>query len=798
MKDNPIKIKITKTQAEEVAPEADEFLTAKKIFDHRAPGAIWQKIAKTCLYILAGLLPLFFLPLTIAPVEINKQVLATILALVAFLFYLIDSFNRRTITYPKSLISLAVLIFLIFMGLSAVLSLAQENAIFGNLIQPDTFLSFLVGGLIFFLAAIYLKRDDLKRLAFIFFAGLVLTLIFGLLQIFGKFILPWDFSRSTAFNSIGSINGWGIFISFGLIMIIASLSNLGFSKRRKIILAFVGFLIGAALIILNIQMLWVSLGLAMLVIILLKFTERLEMNLPIIIIIISLFFILISQQLPSIINLPVEARPNISTTLLVAKGTFVGVKQILFGSGPASFGFNWRLFKPTAINQSVFWSTTFNQGFSFAATLLATVGIFGALALLFIIFAFIRELIKKLRFATPNRIIVATGLSYLLINLFIFPALFTQMFFIFLLLGIFVHGSEKNYEINFHLGSKLQKIKGFVVFLSTIFLLVFVFFMIYVVGEKYVAAIYYQKGNLDSSLDNSISDLTRAVTLDSKNDMYLRVLSSALSVKANNIGSTSASAENAQNIKNQLQNTIVAALNAGGLAIQFNPLNSLNWSNLGNVYENMIPLSGAETFAEKNYNKAIELDPQNPQAEADLAQMWIISADANQQKDASWQEKLNKAQSYLEKSIALKSDYAQAHFLMAQIYIREGDINATITKVQDLINISPNDPGLFFQVGLLYYRNNQTSQAQSAFERAVGLDQNYSNARYFLGLIYDGNGQKQKAIEQFEKIQTLNPDNAEVKSILDNLKNGKAALSGLVPPAQPPAQRTQTPVESKQ
>ena len=209
MKDNPIKIKITKTQAEEVAPEADEFLTAKKIFDHRAPGAIWQKIAKTCLYILAGLLPLFFLPLTIAPVEINKQVLATILALVAFLCYLIDSFNRRTITYPKSLISLAVLIFLIFMGLSAVLSLAQENAIFGNLIQTDTFLNFVITGLIFFLAAIYLKRDDLKRLAFIFFAGLVLTLIFGLLQIFGKFILPWDFSRSTAFNSIGSINGWG-------------------------------------------------------------------------------------------------------------------------------------------------------------------------------------------------------------------------------------------------------------------------------------------------------------------------------------------------------------------------------------------------------------------------------------------------------------------------------------------------------------------------------------------------------------------------------------------------------------
>jgi len=787
MKDDSIKIKIIRSEIEE---------PALKIFDHQSAGYVWRKIAKICLYVLAGFLPLFFLPLTIAPLEINKQTLAIVLALAAFLCYLIDCLSRRTITYPKSLLSLAVLVLLLFTGISAFISPASENAIFGNFIQPDAFFTFLIAGLIFFLAAVYIKKDDLKRMAVCFFAGLVLTTVFGLLQIFGKFILPWDFSRSSVFNSIGSISSWGIFIGFGLVLIVAALINLELSKRRKIILAIAGLLMFFGLIVLNIQMLWLGLALAMFCLLLLKFVGRAEINLPLIIIILSLFLILIGGRLPSLGNVGVEVRPSISATLSIVKGTFSGAKHILLGSGPASFGYEWRLFKPAALNQTVFWSVTFNQGVSFALTLLITLGIGGILSLMFLIFAFVREIFRKLPLINSSQIIIAAGALYLLFNLFIFPLFFAQLFFIFLLLGIFISGSEKNYEIDFYSGSKSRRVKGLIVFLAAIFSLILVFFAVYIVSQKYVAAVYYQKGILSSSLDNSIDDFNQSVVLDPKNDAYLRALSNVLSLKANQIGSTPASADNTQNLSGQLQNAIVSAVNIGVQATKVNPLDSLNWSNLGNIYENLIPISGAEALAEENYNKALGLDPQGPQGFVDLARMWIVSADRSQQKDAAWQEKLNKAQGYLEKVIGLKSDYAAAHFLLAQIYYREGNMNATIGKIADLISISPSDPGLFFQLGILYYRDGRISQAQNAFEKALGLDQNYSNARYFLGLIYDDAGQKQKATEQFEKIQALNPDNQEVKNILDNLKNGKSALSGLVPPAQPPAERTETLVKS--
>ncbi|PIZ89699.1 MAG: hypothetical protein COX89_00125, partial [Candidatus Nealsonbacteria bacterium CG_4_10_14_0_2_um_filter_37_10] len=71
-----------------------------------------------------------------------------------------------------------------------------------------------------------------------------------------------------------------------------------------------------------------------------------------------------------------------------------------------------------------------------------------------------------------------------------------------------------------------------------------------------------------------------------------------------------------------------------------------------------------------------------------------------------------------------------------------------------------------FQLGLIYYNDEQFNKAKAEFERAILLDPNYSNARYFLGLIYDREENKKEAISQFERIEQFNPENQEVKKIL--------------------------------
>jgi tetratricopeptide (TPR) repeat protein len=78
------------------------------------------------------------------------------------------------------------------------------------------------------------------------------------------------------------------------------------------------------------------------------------------------------------------------------------------------------------------------------------------------------------------------------------------------------------------------------------------------------------------------------------------------------------------------------------------------------------------------------------------------------------------------------------------------------------------------------------------------MNPQYSNARYFLGLIYSRAKSTDAAIAQFEEIMKLNPDNQEVKKILDNLRMGKPALDGIAPPATPPEQRNQPPISENQ
>ena len=140
---------------------------------------------------------------------------------------------------------------------------------------------------------------------------------------------------------------------------------------------------------------------------------------------------------------------------------------------------------------------------------------------------------------------------------------------------------------------------------------------------------------------------------------------------------------------------------------------------------------------------------------------------------------------------------AAAHFLLAQTYDRKGEIDKAIASTEQVRQFLPNDVGIRFQLGFLYYKTDRVANARQEFEAAVGINENYSNARYFLGLIYDRQNDKPRAIEQFEKIEKLNPDNQEVKLILANLKASKAALTGIVPPAVDPAQRTQAPVDDK-
>src|SRR3989344_1496664 len=823
--EQPVRIKITKNQVRQIEEIEKTDIIGDEIPDETSSAVsfgtgrtIWEKIGEICLYFLAGLTPLFFLPLTIAPVDINKQVFAGVLVLAAFICYLFNSFKKGEISYPKSWLGLAVATLLAVFGASAIFSKAPATSLFGNLIQPDSFFSFLIYGLAFFLGAVLLKDKEeatIKKNGKWFLGGLGIAVILGLVQMFGKFILPWGFAKSSSFNTLGTLLGLAIFSASGLAVIIGVLfSDILGNGKRKILLALLGLLIIFELLILNYPVIWFTLALTTLFLAGFKFFNGSKLSPFLITIIVSFIFIgLVGRFFPSPVSLPAEARPNFLTNLGITKDSF-SLKNFFVGSGPATFGYNYSLYRPVELNQANLWPNRFNQGFGFLTTLPTTVGFLGVLAFLFLIFCFAREASRIGLAETKQRknwiLTISLGIIFLMFSWLVWPINFAAGVFVFLGLGLvaaLLTPLEKNslpglnsvQEISL---VNLPKYRSFAAVSVLIILIAVSFSGLFILGRKYLGAIYYEKGiriyNQVANLDKSLAELNKSRQWDSREDQYFRTSSQLLLLKIDRLAGqmAGASPEKKSEIEIGIQNTAAAAIEIARQAATINPADSLNWSNLGNVYEKLIFVAaGADAFAEENYKKAMALDPKNPQEPVNLARSFLAASDLiGSANPPLWQEKLNKAKSYLEQSIALKSDYVPAHFLMAVAAMREGKTQEAITKLDLTKGLAPLEAGFAFQLGLIYYQNNQLEKARAEFERTIGIEPNFSNARYFLGLIYDRFGNRQAALEQFEKIAKLNPDNEEVKKILNNLREGKGALEEIVPPAQPPAERTEVPV----
>ena len=135
------------------------------------------------------------------------------------------------------------------------------------------------------------------------------------------------------------------------------------------------------------------------------------------------------------------------------------------------------------------------------------------------------------------------------------------------------------------------------------------------------------------------------------------------------------------------------------------------------------------------------------------------------------------AKADIAKALEQRRDYADAIFLLSQIQIAEGDVSSAVKSVEAVATLNPTDPGIFFQLGLLYYNQKNYQMAVLALERAVTLSPQYANAKYFLGLSYYQAGDKARSLAQFKDLAASNPDSQEVKAAVAAIESGKSPIA---------------------
>ena len=775
-----------------------------------------EGIIRWGLYAFAFLAPLFFMPFNANVLELNKQLLLTVFCLVLLIMWLGKMIAQGKVEMKKSWLNIGLVVFLICYLVSSLLSknIYQSLVGSGNVIAESFFTT--VGlMIIFFVMVNNLRgRKDIINLSFILVCSGLLAGLFGAFQLAGKFLLPWAFAKSVNFNTIGSVNSLEIFLASLLLLSAVLFSEAEAARWRQI---FFGVAAGFFLIMIlsiNFANVWWALLLTSIMIVSLGIIKRNQVNqyrliLPMLILAFSVLMLLpVKLNIFTWFSVPIEVSPSLSATIDIDQQVLKD--SFFFGRGPGNFAYAYGLYKNKVLNQTDFWNVRFTQGLSKISTQPTILGAAGFLVWLasiigFAVYGFILLVNRKgrgwaLAMAAYSAWLLMAFLQFFYsVNLTLEIVFWLMLGISFLALKSLPAKGENEEEgaffkipsmsVEFDRTSPLASVLSFVF----VIVLVMTISFLYLGGSYYYADILYQKGldliSAKSDVDNGIVKIKDAVVLNPYNDLYLRSLSQAALLRVNAELTKPQSAER----DSQVQNLIATAINIGKRTTDLSSLNVENWSQRADIYRSVMGyINGAEQWAFDAYKEASALEPQNPFYYLELGRTYVLAADllseaakTNKEKAATMNDYLDKAEIALGKSVEAKSDYAPALYQQSLVYDRQGKTDQAIAKMLETKNAYPNDIGVAFQLGLLYYKKTNWGAARAEFERAILLDENYSNARYFLGLVYDKQGDRAKAIDQFERVLKLNPDNQEIKTILDNLRTGRAATT---PATQSPSQ----------
>jgi len=795
-------------------------MSLKSIFNQIAfsKGMPLDKIIQRFIYVLIFLLPFWFLPVTINAVEFNKQALMIVLVVITLILWLIKILNQGEVRWKSSILNIFLGIFLVIYVLATIFSLRP----YGSLIGWSTHLSGSLVNILCFLTLYLLIINNFKELKdtfgllFVFLVSSAIVSLVGLIQIWGGFIFPWDFTKVSSFNTVGTVNTLGIFSATILTLVTALLFVIK-KANIKIFLVLLGLINLLLLLSLNFWVLWVVLivGMAVILIFGLIRIVQLEESIswiawPIVLLAIALILVFFRPTLPLRPNLPAEIG-------LTYKGGFEVIDKTLrekpiLGIGPENFVINYTKYKSPAINQTIFWNVRFTNPPAEIYSIASDLGILGLVSFLIILILFIVKGAKNLiRSAGEGENILKRFLEIglfagwlgLAVAFFLFPQNLTLIFTFWLLFSIYLAESsvfkEKVYNLRKSPGTLLLASFSFVI------IIILMVGLIYIAGTKFVAEVVYKNGldwiQVKGDLDVGMNKIIRATVINPYEDRTYLVLSQLFIFKMNR----DARLEGLDQ-QQRLNLVQVDAINAINSAVRTTTLSSKdvgNWIIRGQIYRQVIALvNGAADWAEDSYEEAIKLEPLNPFAYTEWGRVLLDKARilvAQDKRDKATQEAinnyLNQALEKFNQAIAVKSDYAPALFESARIYESQGKLNEAIARTEINRQLLPRDSGIAFQLGVLYYKAEKYPQAKGEFIRAIVLDDNFSNARYFLGLLYDREGDKESALDQFERIAQLNPDNEHVKQVIANLKAGLPALGspGLGPPTQP----EQIPIEEQ-
>src|SRR3989339_354203 len=774
---------------------------------------LFGPITRWAIYLLFFLVPVFFLPWTTSVLEHNKQLLFVILTGVGFLAWLGQMVMSKQFLFKSGWLNLIPGLYFVAVLIASSTSLAGYQTWVGQASAEYTsFLSLTLFVVLFYMllntaADTLMQRNVLVAL----FLSAALSGLMNLLGMFNLLHLPFAFAQSNGFNTVGTMNGFVSFMSVvmfvGLAMWLVSqqgrdrvipLGGFGAFMRALIVIVTVVNLIG--LIALDFWVFWLINIVGVLLLGTFVFIQSQEFPnprrfaLPLVVLFVSVFLMFLPTPLR--LDLPVVVSPSYGTSLDMSKQALgSSTSNLLFGTGPGTYLYDYLAFKPVTVNRSQFWSLRFDRAKSELVTSVATMGVVGSVLWLVLMVWVAIKAVGRLVFERDHEewkmtYVMFVGWSILFLTHILYSSNFTMAFLLWGFTGLLASQvCLKAWKSDFSTSPRLGLGTSF----AFAIVAVAVVGSLFITGSRYAAEVAFARaveidGSEEGTIDEVIAELNRAVAFNGLSDVYQRNLSSAYLIKARELISATAGEEERTAEETQaIVDMVTASVNAAVRATSIEPNYVSNWVVRGSIYRDLMSFAqGAEDLAAQSFQNTIQLEPNNPVHPTNVGRVYLTVADrARSLKSAEDEELaaqaveqetalLTGAETAFLAAVELKSDYLPAHYYLAAVYERQGKLEQAAARLVALRNNNPADIGLAFQLTQMLIRLERYDIATQELERIVELSPQYSNALWYLASMYEIAGDQEKAIEAIAQVVELNPENEVAKERLERLEAGES------------------------
>ncbi|MBI5127164.1 tetratricopeptide repeat protein [Candidatus Roizmanbacteria bacterium] len=579
------------------------------------------------------LFPLFFLPITQEYFITNKfylLILAIFLLLLTSVFKLFTS--KKLVIKPNSL-DVPVILIVLSIGLTTFITTTNK---FQSILNPNFgLLTFVALGIYYF----YLSRSKGNSTNSNFFQLIptflsLITIIF-FFQPFAKANLPINltFLKNPNFSFLGSQLDLTIVLGFFLIFSLFNLKKLTGTSDLRFKVYHLGSIV-----------------------------------LTLIALIISISSLFRPGQL---------VLPPFNLSWYAAIEVLKNPITAFFGAGVENFSIFFTRVKDLAYNQSVLWQiASFNYSRSAILHILTEVGLFGLIAFGFLIFSVLKQ-VRAIHESTLHLI----SFVYLFIYLLFFPPSLVVWFLLFTTLSIIAQGTKQSGRV-----IELDELS------FVYFGIVFVSFLLigvsgFLLARNYLSEYYFKKsitGLANNNAKEVYDNMRKARVLNPFTERYVLNFSQTNLVFADNLAR-----KDPTKITEADRQSIAQAVQAGiseakGL-VNLNPGKAGYWENLALIYQNIIPIaSGSDAWSISSYQRAILLDPSNPNYRLRLGGIYFL---LGQYQDAV---------RFFEQTAQLKPDWPNAHYNLAWAYFQTQQYDKATAAMKNVTNLvdkktSPQD-----------------------------------------------------------------------------------------------------------